>query len=279
MSINVQVGKMNTLTIQRLVAIGAYLDNGAEGILLPLRFLPKEAKAGDKVEVFVYHDSENRVIATTQKPLAEVGEIAWLTCVSTTPQGAFLDMGLMKDLFVPKSQQLQNMIPNGKYIVRLVIDEQTGRIAATEKVDRYLSNENLTVKEADKVRVLVYRRTDLGYVCILNNRHTGLLHHSDIFRSIHVGYNGEGYVRKIYPDTNNIDVALGLMGYERVSGEAGKIIELLKENGGFLPYGDKTDPETIYEVFGMSKKTFKMTIGNLYKSKQIVFEGTGIRLT
>ena len=273
----VNTGEYNTMKVLRLVDFGVYLDDGAEGILLPKRFVPANLNPGDDVKVFIYHDSDDRLIATTQQPHGILGDIVKLKAVSVTAQGAFMDWGLMKDLFVAKSQQLTGMLPNGEYLVKIYRDEQTNRIAATERFDNTLSNDVLTAKVLDVVNLIVYRRTDIGYVVIINNQHTGVLHHNEIYRSIGVGDKFEGFIKKIYPD-NKIDVSAGKPGYQRVEDEAGKIVRLLEENNGYLPYYDKSDPETIYEFFGMSKKTFKMTIGNLFKQKRILLEDTGIRL-
>lgn len=272
----VNTGDFNKLKVLRQVDFGIYLDDGAEGILLPKRFVPANVKPGDELNVFVYHDSDDRLIATTQQPLGKLGDIVKLKAVSVTEQGAFMDWGLMKDLFVAKSQQLTGMRPNGEYLVKIYRDEQTNRIAATERFDNTLSNDELTVKVLDVVDLIVYRRTDIGYVVIINNKHTGVLHHNEIYRSIGVGDKFEGFIKKIYPD-NKIDVAAGKPGYQRVEDEAGKIMRLLQENDGYLPYYDKSDPEEIYEFFGMSKKTFKMTVGNLFRQKKITLEKTGIK--
>jgi predicted RNA-binding protein (virulence factor B family) len=273
----IKVGEYNTMKVAREVAFGLYLDDGAEGILLPTRFVPKGAKPGDELKVFIYHDGEDRLVATTQQPKGILGDIVKLRVVSVNQQGAFMDNGLMKDLFVPKSKQIRGMLPNGEYLVKIYIDEQTGRLAATEKIDQFLSNEELTVKELDIVDLIVQRRTDIGYVVIINNKHTGVLHHNEIYRNITEGDRFTGFIKKIYPD-NRIDVSAGKPGYGRVEDEAGKILRLLQENNGYLPYHDKSDPEEIYDFFGMSKKTFKMTLGNLYKQKKISFEKTGIKL-
>ena len=273
----VKVGEYNLLKVLREVEFGVYLDDGKDGILLPKRFVPRGVKTGDELKVFVYHDSDDRLIATTQEPKGILGDIVKLRCVSVTPQGAFLDWGLMKDIFVPASQQLMRMIPQGEYLVKIYLDNQTGRVAATEKLASFLRNDELTVKEKDIVQLTVYRRTDIGYLMIINNRHTGVLHFNEIYRHITVGDKFEGFIKKIYTD-NKIDVAAGKPGYQRVEGESEKIIRLLKENDGYLPYYDKSDPEEIYAFFGMSKKTFKMTVGNLYKNKIITLEKTGIRL-
>jgi predicted RNA-binding protein (virulence factor B family) len=280
----VEVGKYNTLKVIRAVDFGVYLDDGAEGILLPKRFVPTATAIGDELKVFLYHDGEDRLIATTQEPKGILGDIVKLRTVTVTPHGAFLDMGLMKDIFVPKSKQIFEMRVNGEYLVKIYLDEQTGRIAATEKLEPYLSNEELTVKELEVVDLIVYRRTDIGYVCIINNQHTGVLHFNEIYRNIGVGDKFKGFIKKIYPVSNDkddrfrIDVAAGKPGYNRVEDEAGKVLRLLRENDGYLPYNDKSKPEDIYDFFGMSKKTFKMTTGNLYKERKIAFEKTGIKL-
>lgn len=272
----IKVGDYNNLKVLREMEFGVYLDDGREGILLPKRFVPPGTKAGDELKVFIYHDSEDRLIATTQQPKGKAGDIVSLRAVSVTHQGAFLDNGLMKDLFVPKSQQLTGMRPGGDYLVRIYIDEKTGRMAATEKIEQFLSNEQLTVKEMDTVQVTIYRRTDLGYATIINHRHIGLLHFNEIYRNINIGDSFTGFVKKIYPD-NKIDVVLGRPGYQRVEDEVGRILQLLDENNGYLPYNDKSDPDEIYSFFGMSKKTFKMTIGNLYKQRKIELTKTGIK--
>lgn len=271
------------LPVIREAAFGVFLDDGDVGVLLPKRFVPPGTKVGDVLKVFLYHDGEDRLIATTQQPIGILGDIVKLTAKTVTPHGAFLDNGLMKDLFVPKSKQLRGMRPHGEYLVKIYLDEQTGRLAATEKFDAFLSNENLTVKEKDIVHCTVYRRTDIGYLIIINHQHTGVLHHNEIYRNITEGDTFTGFVKTIHPPTegNNdwkIDVAAGKPGYGRVEDETDKILRLLQENDGYLPYHDKSEPDAIYAFFGMSKKTFKMATGNLYKQRKISFEKTGIRL-
>lgn len=280
----IKTGEYNILKVIREVDFGVYLDDGAEGILLPKRFVPANTKIGDEIKVFLYHDGEDRLIATTQQPKGVLGDIVKLRAVSVTEHGAFLDNGLMKDLFVPKSKQQQLMMPNGEYLVKIYLDEQTGRLAATEKLEPFLSNEVLTVQELEVVDLIVYRRTDIGYVCIINNKHTGVLHHNEIYRNITSGDRFTGFIKKIYPEDKasdlryRIDVSAGKPGYNRVEDETTRILRLLNENQGYLPYNDKSAPEDIYAVFGMSKKTFKMTTGNLYKQRKISFEKDGIRL-
>jgi predicted RNA-binding protein (virulence factor B family) len=169
------------------------------------------------------------------------------------------------------------MIPNGEYLVKIVMDEKTGRLAATEKLEPFLSNENLTVKEKDVVNLIVYRHTDIGYEVIINHIHKGILHNNEIYRNISIGDRFEGFIKNIWPE-NKIDVAAGKPGYNRVEDETEKIIRLLNENDGYLPYHDKSSPEEIYSFFAMSKKTFKMSTGNLYKQHKISFTKTGIQL-
>ncbi len=210
-------------------------------------------------------------------PKGIVGDIVKLKAVSVTIQGAFLDWGLMKDIFVPKSKQQAGMREGADYLVKIYLDEQTGRVAATEKIEPFLSNDVLTVKEMDVVDLIVYRRTDIGYVVIINNVHTGVLHFNEIYQEIDTGNKMKGFIKKIRPD-NKIDVVVGKPGYGRVEDEAGKIIRLLNENNGYLPYHDKSDPDEINAYFGMSKKAFKMTTGSLYKQRKIEFTKTGIKL-
>lgn len=273
----VNVGQFNKLRVNRKVEFGFYLEDGAEGILLPKRFAPNNLNIDDEIEVFVYHDSDNRLIATTQQPKAVVGEIAKMKVVSVTKQGAFLDWGLMKDLFVPASKQVSGMRLGGEYLVMLYIDEMTGRVAATEKVENLMSNDALTVKEMEPVDLLVYRTSELGYVMIINNKHIGILHGNEVFQQLEIGDKVKGFIKKIRPD-NKIDIILGKPGYTKVEDESAKILRLLQENNGYLPYNDKSDPTDIYAFFGMSKKAFKMTTGNLYKQKKIQFTQTGIQL-
>jgi len=273
----IKIGAYNKLKVKKAADFGVFLDGGDQEILLPKRYVPAGAQPGDELEVFLYHDSENRLIATTERPKGVAGDILLLKAVDVTDQGAFLDWGLMKDLFVPKSQQLSRMHKGQEYLVRIYIDNLSGRVAATEKIDPYLSNESLTVKEMDPVELIVYRRTDIGYVVIINGQHTGLLHFSDVFRTLDIGERLPGFVKKIKAG-NRIDVAPGQAGYKRVEDEGAKILRLLRENNGYLPYHDKSDPDEIYAFFGMSKKTFKMATGSLYKQQQIRFTRSGIQL-
>jgi predicted RNA-binding protein (virulence factor B family) len=266
------------MRVDRKVDFGFYMDDGGEGILLPKRFVPSGLQIGDTISVFVYHDSDNRLIATTQEPFAVVGDIAALKVVEVTSQGAFLDWGLMKDLFVPVSQQLSTMRLGGKYLVKLYIDAQTGRVAATEKIDKQISNDDLTVKEGEKVKIQVYRESEIGYVVIVNQVHQGLVYKNEVFTHLHIGqFIDEAFVKKIRED-NKLDIGLGKQGGEKLADDNQKIMSLLKSHKGFLPYHDKSAPDDIYAFFGMSKKAFKMNVGMLYKLKLISIEEDGIHL-
>ena len=279
----VKVGEYNIMKVLREVDFGIYLDDGAEGILLPKRFLPLRADVGDELEVFIYHDGEERLIATTQRPAATVGESAKMRCVSVTAHGAFLDWGLMKDIFVPKSQQISIMKPQGEYLVKVYLDEETGRVAATERIEQDLNNDRVDMEVLQPVKLTVLRRTDIGYTVAIDDLHTGVIHHNEIYRTIGEGDKFDGFIKAIhepnadYPEYR-IDVAAGKPGYNRVEGEGDKILRLVKEAGGSMPYGDKSAPEEIYEVFGMSKKTFKMAIGKLYRERKLVLGGKEIQL-
>jgi uncharacterized protein len=278
----IKIGEYNILKVIKEKTMGVFLDDGDIGILLPKRFVPAGTKLGDELKVFLYHDGEDRIIATTQKPFGVLGDIVRLKVVSTNQQGAFLDWGLMKDLFIPRSRQISFMIPNGEYVVKIMKDEQTGRLFATEKLEPFLSNKELSVKEMDLVDLLIYRKSDLGYVVIINNQHTGLLHFNEVYRTIKIGDRFPGFIKKIYPVNEDgefmIDVVAGKPGYNRVEDESAKVLRLLQENNGYLPYHDKSSPEDIYSFFGMSKKTFKMTTGKLYRERKIEFTKTGIKL-
>jgi len=273
----VEAGKYHKLKVVKKVEFGVYLDGNGTEILLPRRFVPKDLEEGDELTVFIYHDSENRLIATTQHPKGQVGDIVMLDVVSTTRQGAFLDWGLMKDLFLPLSQQKLKVYKGQSVPVLIYIDQQTGRVAATEKFSQHLGNDQLSLREKDEVDLFVYRKTELGFEVIINNRHIGLIHFSDVFQPLEIGDQIKGFIKTIRPD-GKIDVMPGKAGYQKVENETEKILRLLKEKDGYLPYHDKSDPEEIYEYFGMSKKTFKMAIGALYKQHKISLEKSGIQL-
>ena len=273
----VNVGQYNTLKVIKAVDFGMYLDGGEDEILLPKRYVPKDLKVDDEITVFIYHDNEGRLVATTDKPYAVVGEIAMMEVADVNSAGAFVKWGIMKDVFVPISHQERRMRVGDKRLIRLFIDEKTGRVTGTEKIDKYLSNYELTVKENDTVDLVVYQKTDIGYKVIINSKHMGLMHFNEVFKELETGDKLKGFIKHIRPD-NKIDVSPGTKGYTRVPAEEDRVLSLLRENSGYLPYNDKSTPEDIYAFFGMSKKAFKMTLGALYKKRLVSFTQTGTKL-
>lgn len=233
-------------------------------------------RVGENIAVFVYHNSQGQLVATTQKPYAKVGELATLKVIDMSTAGAFLDWGLPKDILLPRSFH-EDDLQKGDYCLVKILRDHSGRVIAKEKLEDELSNENLTVKEMDVVELVMYQETPLGYQMIINGKHLGLLHKNETFKELFSGDKVEGFIKKIKED-NKIDVVLGQPGYKRVVSESEPILNALHKANGFLPYHDKSDAEEIQKVFGMSKKTFKMSIGALYKQKKIVITPEGIRL-
>ncbi|MDQ6952787.1 MAG: S1-like domain-containing RNA-binding protein [Mariprofundaceae bacterium] len=273
------IGKMNTLTILKEVDFGIYLDGGTLGeVLLPIRYVPEDCKVGEKLDVFLYHDSEDRVIATTETPYAKVGECAYLKCIATNRAGAFLNWGLMKDLLVPFNQQKPPMEEGKSYVVYLYMDDQSGRIAASAKLDRFLfQDSDEDFKAGDAVNLLNANKTDLGYKVIINHTHWGLLHEHDASRSLKRGERFKAYIKNIRDD-GKIDVCLHVDTREKLDTTAQAILKSLRKHGGFMPYHDKSSPEDILRVFSMSKGLFKKGIGSLYKAKMIRIASDGIHL-
>ncbi|MBF0559290.1 MAG: GntR family transcriptional regulator [Nitrospirae bacterium] len=277
MQAHLEIGKFNDLTVKKETAIGVYLDSDAGDILLPRKYVPGGAGVGDVVNVFVYCDSEDRLVATTLKPAALVGECAWLKVVALSRAGAFLDWGIQKDLLVPYSEQSVKMEVGNKYIVRIFLDERTQRIAATTKIGRFMEKENTGLREGESASLLIYRFTDYGIKVIINNRCFGLLYENEVFEKLHVGDKVEGHIRRIRPD-GKIDVVLGKTGTEGIEDAKVAIMRALKEHRGFLPMGDFSAPEHIREMLHMSKKTFKKAVGGLYKNELIEIKEDGIKL-
>ena len=272
------IGKFNTLEVIKEVEFGIYLDGGTLGeILLPTRFVPKNIHVGDRISVFVYHDNESRLIATTMTPHACVGEVGYLEVVGNTKAGAFVQWGIMKDILVPLSQQISQLYVGDAYFIYLYIDEMTGRVAGTQKLKRFLSNDVINLQEKEEVSIMWYRQTHIGYEVIINNQYFGIVHSSDLIGVPQIGSKEKGFIKKLRPD-NKIDVGIGIMGYKKVSTEEQKILDALQAAGGYLPLHDKSNPEEIYEAFGVSKKTFKMIIGSLYKQQKITLTQSGIQL-
>ncbi len=265
----IALGRYNTLRITRKVDFGVYLNGGADGdILMPQKYVPINAEIGDEVDVFVYADSEDRLVATTEKPLATVGQFAYLKVTNVTRFGAFLDWGLTKDLLVPYGEQRSRMQVGESYIVYIYVDANTRRIAASEKTGKYLDNIAPRYEPGEEVDALIESRTDLGYKAIVNNAHTGIIYHSDVFRPMHIGQRIKAYIGKVRDD-DKIDLLLQKTGFGKVDNLRQSITQRLRENGGRMAVGDKTDPDTIRLAFGCSKKAFKMTIGAMYKDGEI----------
>lgn len=265
----IALGCYNTLRITRKVDFGVYLDGGEDDdILMPQKYVPVNAEVGDEVDVFVYADSEDRLVATTEKPFATVGQFAYLKVTTVTRFGAFLDWGLTKDLLVPYSEQRSRMQVGESYIVYIYADNNTRRIAATEKTSRYLDNIAPRYQNGEEVDALIVARTDLGYKAIINNLHTGIIYNSDVYRPLQIGQTIKAYISKVRDD-DKIDLKLQKSGFDKVSSLRQTIVQRLHENGGRMAVGDKTDPETIKLAFGCSKKAFKMTIGAMYKDGEI----------
>ena len=273
----IEPGKLNKLRVVKHVDFGIYLDGFEYGeILMPRRYVPSDCKDGDEIEVFIYFDSEDRIIATTEIPLAMVGDFAALKVVSVNNTGAFLDIGLQKDLLVPFREQPRQMQEGEIHLVRVYIDERTNRLVASARLSRFLSNAVPAYKEGQEVDILICNPTDLGYNAIINNSHMGLLYKGEVFRTMEIGERTKGYIKKMRED-GRIDLILHKPGYEKAVDLSTLILNKLKTSGGFIAITDRTHPEIIYQMFSVSKKTFKKAIGALYKSKRIRIEEKGIR--
>ncbi len=276
----IQLGKRNDMKVLRMVDFGAYLDAGDIGeILLPNRYVPEGCKVGDEVNVFVYLDSEERLVATTQKSLVEVNHFACLEVKWVNEHGAFLDWGLMKDLFCPFKEQKQKMQVGYKYVVYAYIDAVTYRIVASAKLEKFISNERPPYSKGDEVDIIVCQKTDLGFKVIVDEKFYGMLFDKDVFKPLRKGDRMKAYIKQVRPD-DKIDVVLqNESGRELVEGFAERLLqELFASEGGCLPYHDKTDADEIYRAFGVSKKTFKRAVGDLYKRNLITLSDSGIEL-
>ncbi|MDR1500669.1 MAG: GntR family transcriptional regulator [Tannerellaceae bacterium] len=272
-----EIGKYNTLKVVKDLDFGLYLDGG-EGveILLPARYVPGNSKPGDEIEVFIYHDNEGRLIATTARPLAIVGQFSFMEVSSVNQMGAFLNWGIMKELLVPFREQKAPMQEGRRYLVYVHVDHVSGRIVASARIDKYLDNTVPSYTHGEEVGILVADETDIGYKVIINNTHWGLVYRSETFRAVGRGDLLRGYIKSVRED-DKIDVSLTPPGYRKVKGIAGVIHEALRVHGGFLPVGDKSDPAEIQALFGCSKKAFKQALGALYKEGLITIGKSGIR--
>lgn len=273
-----QIGKTQILKVNRHAEAGVYLAdaNGTE-ILLPNRYVPEICHIGDTLEVFVYTDGEDRPIATTVKPFAEIGQFALMTVKQITDFGAFLDWGIMKDLLVPFSEQRGDLKEGDKVFVYVYEDGVTHRVCASARWEKFTNSDVTSLNAKDKVSLTVASKTELGYKVVINGEFKGLIFSSDVFKPLHIGDKTEGYIEKVRED-GKVDVRLKQNGYGAISAEAEKILDKLKSEGGFIPVTDKSEPELIYSLFGISKKTYKKAVGDLYKRRMIAILYNGIKL-
>ncbi len=282
----VKIGDFNRLKVRELARregygpiFGVYLEGGREGdILMPQKYVPEGVKPGDEIDCFVYLDQEERLVATTEKPLAKVGDFAWLKCSWVNEYGAFLDWGITKNLFCPFREQKKRMEVGNSYIVHIHVDEESYRLMASAKVEHYLSHDTPSYKTNDEVDLLVWQKTDLGFKVIVDNKFGGLVYQDQIFQYIHSGDRLKGYVAQVRAD-GKLDITLQPTGRRETEDFAQTLLQWLKDNGGECPLGDKSDAEDIKRMFQVSKKTFKRAVGALYKQHLIVLEGNGFRLT
>ncbi len=274
----IEIGKQNRLIVLRNTSVGLYLgDEEGQDILLPIKYIPEGIDINDEIEVFVYRDSEDRLIATTLEPRIQLNGFASLRVKDVNDFGAFLDWGLEKDLMVPYREQMNRMRVGQYQIVYLYVDETTGRLAASNKLDRFLDEEPIGLSEGQKVDLLIWTETDLGYNVVINQKYKGLLYKNQIFSVVEPGDEVTGYIKHIRED-NKIDVSLQQQGFAGIEANAQIVLDKLKKNNGFLPLTDDSSPEAILEELQMSKKTFKKAVGTLYKQKMITLGDKGISL-
>lgn len=264
------IGRQQTLTVIREKDFGMYLDAHQFGdVLLPKRYVPQGTKVGDDIEVFIYLDSEDELIATTLEPKAQVGEFAALTCVANNRVGAFFDWGLPKDLLVPFSQQ-KNTIEEGEtHLMFVYLDQNTNRLVGTTRVDALLNREEPPYRAGEKVQAIIGDKTNIGFKCVIDNRFWGVLFFEDAFRQLRKGEKVTAFIKRVRDD-GKIDISLQEVGYKKVTGILGEILQYLDDHNGEMPITDKSSPEAIYAVFKVSKATFKKALGALYKDKKIL---------
>ena len=280
----VKVGRTNVLRVVKRLPFGAYLSPGSnkkgfdlEEILLPKRYEPDNLKVDDLIKVFIYFDSEDRIIATTEKPLAQVDECALLKVVDVNKVGAFMDIGLMKDLFVPYAEQETSMKLGESYVVYVYLDEYSGRIMASSKLDKFLLDESHYHKADQAVDLQIFAKTDLGYKAVIGSTYQGLLFDNEIFQPINIGDKLKGYIKEVRSD-KKINLTLQLASEKTRGSLANQILAYIKEQGGTSDITDKSSPEAIYNEFKVSKKSYKKALGALYKRKLIVIEKDGVSL-
>jgi hypothetical protein len=273
----IEIGKYNTLTVEKLVDFGIYLTDGTDSILLPKKWVLRDMLPGKEVEVFIYKDNEERPIATTLKPYATVGEFACLKVKDLNELGAFMDWGIEKDIFVPYREQATEMQAGRRYVVYIFVDSVTDRVVASSKLSKFINQDDIDVKELEEVEILVSKKTDLGYEAIINGKLKGLIYENEIFSPIQVGDIRSAFIKKIRED-NKIDLSLQARDFGISDDAKTKILEVLEQRNGFLALNDESEPEDIKEQLHMSKKSFKKAIGGLFKDKKIRITEKGIEL-
>jgi uncharacterized protein len=271
-----QLGKINNLKVIKELDFGIYFQAGEEEILMPTRYIPVGTKIGDYLDVFIYRDSEDRLLATSEKPKIMVDEFALLEVVDTNSKGVFLDWGLPKDLFVPFQEQNGKMQKGKYYVVKAYIDEETDRIVASARIEHFLNYNTGDFTIGQEVDLIPFKQTDLGIKTVVNDQFEGLIYQNEIFNKISYGEKIKGYVYKIRLN-GQLDIRLRKPGYQAVLSLKDVIYQKLQNAGGFLPYHDKSDPEAIYNEFGVSKRDFKQSIGGLLKEKKILITSKGIQ--
>ena len=275
---NIELGKFNQLEVVKEVDFGLYLDGGEEGeILLPTRYVPEGCQVGDMLNVFLYLDIDERLIATTLTPLVQVGQFACLEVAWVNQFGAFLNWGLMKDLFVPFSEQKMKMQVGRKYVIHAHLDDESYRIVASAKVERYLSKDIPDYAPGTEVDILIWQKTDLGFKAIIDNKHSGLLYENEIFCTLEAGMQMRAFVKQVRED-GKVDLILQKPGFEKIDDFSKTLLDYIKEHGGRIHLNDKSPAEDIYDTFGVSKKTFKKGVGDLYKKRLISLQENGITL-
>lgn len=275
---NIELGKFNQLEVVKEVDFGLYLDGGEEGeILLPTRYVPEGCQVGDMLNVFLYLDIDERLIATTLTPLVQVGQFACLEVAWVNQFGAFLNWGLMKDLFVPFSEQKMKMQVGRKYVIHAHLDDESYRIVASAKVERYLSKDIPDYAPGTEVDILIWQKTDLGFKAIIDNKHGGLLYENEIFCTLETGMQMRAFVKQVRED-GKVDLILQKPGFEKIDDFSKTLLDYIKEHGGRIHLNDKSPAEDIYDTFGVSKKTFKKGVGDLYKKRLISLQENGITL-
>lgn len=272
------LGDYNNLEIVKRVSFGLYLDGDEDGeILLPAKYVPDGYDIGDIIKVFVYLDNEERLVATTEEPLAKVGDFALLRVAWTNDYGAFLDWELLKDLFVPFSEQEGKMVKGNSYLVYVTIDRKSYRIYASARLDKFLSRTKPPYETDEEVDIIVWRRTDLGWKVIVNGNHSGLVFANEVFRDLKTGDRLKGYVKRVRTD-GKIDIALQRHGVAGDDDSSMRLLSAIEAQRGFLPLNDNSSPDEIYSMLGMSKKAFKRAAGKLYKQRLIIIDDDGLRL-